>query len=248
MPAKQVMTNSTPAWDAAVQDAFAELARIALADHSMESVMTKIAEISKRVVPGADEVSVTLVDQRSARTVASTGPLAVDLDEVQYAHDRGPCLASIAEGTMVEIAVMSDEQRWPEFTAAAADRGAGSSLSIPIPLQRGVAAALNIYSLRARAFDEGGRSLADTFAGYAAVAIANMHVYEAQGRVAEQLQTAMQSRAVIEQAKGIIMGRQRCTADEAFAELVALSQHSNRKLRDVAQGLVEDAQRDAGGG
>ncbi len=240
------MTNSTSGSDAAVHDAFAQLARITLADHSMESVMTKVAQISKRVVPGADEVSVTFVDQGAARTVASTGSLALDLDEVQYEHDRGPCLASIADGTIVEVPVMSDEERWPEFTAAANDRGAGSSLSVPIPLRRDVAAALNIYSRRTRAFDDEGRTLADTFAGYAGVAIANMHVYEAQSRVAEQLQTAMQSRAVIEQAKGILMGRQRCTADQAFAQLVALSQRSNRKLRDVAHALVEDALRDAG--
>ncbi len=240
------MTNSKPSSDAAVHHAFAQLARIALADHSMESVMTKVAEISKRVVPGADEVSVTFVDRGAARTVASTGSLALVLDELQYEHDRGPCLASITDGTIVEIPVMSDEQRWPQFAAAATDRGAGSSLIVPIPLRRDVAAALNIYSRRARAFDDEGRALADTFAGYAGVAIANMHVYEAQSRVAEQLQTAMQSRAVIEQAKGILMGRQRCTADEAFAQLVALSQRSNRKLRDVAQALVEDAQRDAG--
>jgi GAF domain-containing protein len=238
------MTNSTSG--ASVHEAFAQLARIALADSSMHSVMTKVAEISRRVVPGADEVSVTLVEKGDARTVASTGQLAVDLDEVQYAHDRGPCLASIAEGGPVEIPVIADEHRWPEFVTAAVGRGAGSSLSVPVPVQRGVAAALNLYSRHPRAFDDEGRALADAIADYAAVAIANMHVYEAQSRVAEQLQTAMQSRAVIEQAKGILMGRQRCTADEAFAQLVALSQRSNRKLRDVAQVLVEGAQRDAG--
>ena len=68
-----------------------------------------------------------------------------------------------------------------------------------------------------------------------------MHLYEAQGRVAEQLQTAMQSRAVIEQAKGILMGARRCKAEEAFDILVKLSQDTNRKLRDVAQALVDDA-------
>jgi AmiR/NasT family two-component response regulator len=66
-------------------------------------------------------------------------------------------------------------------------------------------------------------------------------VYAAQGQVAEQLQQAMQSRAVIEQAKGILMGQRRCSARDAFDILVRLSQATNRKLRDVAQALVEDA-------
>ena len=68
-----------------------------------------------------------------------------------------------------------------------------------------------------------------------------MHLHQAQGQVAEQLQTAMQSRAVIEQAKGILMGQRRCTAQEAIDLLVRISQDSNRKLRGVAQALVDAA-------
>ena len=67
-----------------------------------------------------------------------------------------------------------------------------------------------------------------------------MHLYEAQGRVAEQLQTAMHSRATIEQAKGILMGARHCTAEQAFDILVVLSQQTDRKLRDVAQAMVAD--------
>jgi AmiR/NasT family two-component response regulator len=109
-----------------------------------------------------------------------------------------------------------------------------------VPLQREVTAALNIYSVGEDAFDDDAVALASTFGAYAGVALANMHLYEAQGQVAEQLQVAMQSRAVIEQAKGILMGQRRCSAEEAFNALVLLSQAANRKLRDVAQELVDD--------
>jgi AmiR/NasT family two-component response regulator len=68
-----------------------------------------------------------------------------------------------------------------------------------------------------------------------------MHLYQAQGQMAEQLQSAMQSRAVIEQAKGILMGDRRCDAEQAFNILVKLSQDSNRKLREVAQAVVDQA-------
>ena len=80
--------------------------------------------------------------------------------------------------------------------------------------------------------------MAKTFAAYAGVALANIHLYEAQGAVAEQLQQAMQSRAIIEQAKGIIMGQQRCTAVEAFNLLTKASQRENRKLREIATDVV----------
>jgi GAF domain-containing protein len=114
-------------------------------------------------------------------------------------------------------------------------------------VQREVGAALNVYGVDAESFDADAIDLASTFAAYAGVALANMHLYEAQGRVAEQLQTAMASRAVIEQAKGILMGARRCSPEEAFDILVRLSQDSNRKLREVAQALVDEA-RSAGEG
>ena len=223
------------------QDAFAELARITLADHSLDSVMDRIAVLAKTTLGLNGEVSVTLVERGKPSTVAQTGALAVELDERQYDRGYGPCLDSIDGGEPLIVSDMDDEPRWPDWAKSAAALGAGSSLSMPVPLQREVSAALNIYSLDRDAFDDAAVELASTFAAYAGVALANMHLYTAQGQVAEQLQQAMQSRAVIEQAKGILMGQRRCSAQEAFDLLVRLSQSTNRKLRDVAQALVEDA-------
>ncbi len=221
------------------QDAFHELARVTLADHTLDTVMDKVAALTKRTVPGAAEVSVTFVQGEQAATRAYTGPLALHLDERQYDKGYGPCLASIAGAEPVHIQDMATETRWPDFAAEAQQHGAGSSLSIPVPVQREVAAALNIYSTDPNAFDNEAVELASTFAAYAGVALANMHLYQAQGQVAEQLQAAMASRAVIEQAKGILMGQRGCDAEEAFSRLVKLSQDTNRKVRDVAQALVE---------
>ena len=223
------------------QDAFAELAKITLVDHTLDRVMDKIAALAKDTLQLNGEVSVTLVQRGKAVTVAQTGPLALELDERQYARSYGPCLDSIAGGQPLVVKDMRTEQRWPEWARSAAGLGAGSSMSIPVPLQREVSAALNIYSVDADAFDDACVELGSTFAAYAGVALANMHLYQAQGQVAEQLQTAMQSRAVIEQAKGILMGQRRCTAEAAFDLLVRLSQTTNHKLRDVAQALVDDA-------
>lgn len=223
------------------QDAFSALARITLAEHSVDSVMGTIADLAKRTVPGAREVSVTLVERGAAKTVAYTGALAIYLDERQYERGHGPCLDGIDGGEPVRIDDLRRETRWSDWVADALEHGAGSSLSIPVPLQREVSAALNLYGATEHAFDDAGAELAGTFAAYAGVALANMHLYEAQSRVAVQLQTAMQSRAAIEQAKGILMGQRGCTAEEAFTLLVRLSQDTNRKLRDVAQAVLEQA-------
>ena len=223
------------------QDAFAELGRITLADHSLDSVMEKIAQLAKSTLQLKGEVSVTLVERGRPSTIAQTGALAADLDERQYDRGYGPCLDCIDGGEPLLVADMLDEPRWPDWARSAADLGAASSLSIPVPLQREVLAALNIYSTESDAFDDATVELASTFAAYAGVALANMHLYTAQGQVAEQLQSAMRSRAVIEQAKGVLMGQRRCTSQEAFDVLVGLSQHTNRKLRDVAQAVVDQA-------
>jgi GAF domain-containing protein len=193
-------------------------------------------------------VSVTLVERGKPSTIASTGALATDLDERQYERGYGPCLDSIDGGEPLMVRDMDADQRWADWSRSASSAGAGSSLSVPVPLQREVSAALNIYSTDHDAFDQNALELASTFAAYAGVALANMHLYEAQGQVAVQLQAAMHSRAVIEQAKGILIGARRCTAQEAFDILVRLSQDTNRKLRDVAEVLVRDATGDAGAG
>jgi GAF domain-containing protein len=224
------------------QDAFAELAKISLADHSLDHVMAKVATLAKSTLGLNGEVSVTIVDRGKPATIASTGSLATELDERQYARGYGPCLDCIAGGEPLMVKDMDADQRWPDWAQSASSAGAGSSLSIPVPIQREVSAALNIYSTDRDAFDADAVEVAATFAAYAGVALANMHLYQAQGQVAEQLQQAMQSRAVIEQAKGILMGQRRCGPQEAFDLLVLLSQSSNRKLRDVAEALVAQAE------
>jgi GAF domain-containing protein len=223
------------------QDAFAELARLTLAEHSLDTVMETVARLAKSTVPGASEVSVTLLEKGHATTVAATGTLAVAVDERQYARGSGPCLDSIAAGEPVRIDDMRTETRWPGYARDARTGRGREQLEHPVPVQRELSAALNVYSTSEHAFDDSSLELAETFAAYAGVALANMHLYEAQSKVAEQLQAAMQSRAVIEQAKGILMGQRGCSAQEAFDVLVRLSQDTNRKLRDVAQALVDEA-------
>lgn len=221
--------------------AFDELAGLVLSEQSMDGLLQRVADLAKAVVPGAAEVSVTLVGKDKSTTVVSTGALATALDETQYDEGFGPCIDAAVGGEVASIPDMANDTRWPEFARVATDRGALSSLSTPIPLQQYANAALNIYGLTPGAFDDAAMELAFSFASYAGVALANMHLYESTRTLAEQLQNAMESRAVIEQAKGVLMGQRQCDAEEAFDILVKLSQQSNRKLREVAQALLDSA-------
>jgi GAF domain-containing protein len=222
-------------------EAFAQLAQIKFADTSFNGFLDKIAELARRTIAGADEVSVTLLRGTDAHTAAFTGELASACDERQYQSGHGPCLDAAQATVTLWIADMRSETRWPDYTPLAVEAGAHSSLSIGLPVYESVTGALNVYATKPDGFDDDAMVLAQTFADYAAVAMTNAHLYESQVTLAQHMQTAMESRAVIEQAKGIIMGSRRCTANEALAILTMLSQDTNRKLREVAAALVAEA-------
>ena len=162
---------------------------------------------------------------------------------------------------MVESPSLRADQRWPAYAAFAADRGINSSLSIPLTV-RGpatlagpvvdsspIAAAVvdgrvgvvNLYSRREGDFSAEERWAAQTFAEQAAVAIYNARTYEAAHQLTMDLQAALTSRAVIEQAKGILIARHAVSPEDAFDLLRERSQQANRKLRVIAQELVEEA-------
>jgi GAF domain-containing protein len=224
-------------------EAFAALGRIKLSETDLPGVLNKISELAQRAIPGAEEVSVTLVRGTGAYTAAFTGEIALILDEWQYDQGRGPCVDAAQAAAVVSVPDTGADDRWPEWGARARAAGVHSSLSIGLPIQDAVVGALNIYGTKPDTFDDDAITLAQAFAGYAAVAMANAHLYDSTASLAHHMQTAMESRAIIEQAKGIVMAERRCTSDEAFGILVRVSQDTNRKLRDVATALVDRAAR-----
>jgi GAF domain-containing protein len=154
-------------------DAFADLGRIAFDRTPTDEVLGRIAQLAKRTVPGADEVSVTLQDAGGARTAAYTGEVALQVDEWQYIYGNGPCLTAAAAAVTVPVADTAADVRWPDWADHALEAGVHSSLSVGIPVQQSTASALNVYSTKPEAFDEDATMLAQTFAGYVAIAVAN---------------------------------------------------------------------------
>src|SRR4051794_18868301 len=220
--------------------AFEELSKLVLGEESLTAVLQRVAQLARSVVLDARDVSVTLLkDNQTPETVVFTGPLAVQLDERQYDAGFGPCLDAAVSGTTIPVSNASSDSPYPEFSRISLRAGVTHSLSVGLPVPQRVVGALNLYADGDAAFDEQAVELAETFAGYAGVAIANAALYTSTANLAKNLQAAMQSRSVIEQAKGIVMGRNRCTADEAFTILVAMSQKRNAKLRTLAQEIVD---------
>jgi GAF domain-containing protein len=222
----------------AVQQAFEELGRISFAEHSLESVLHTVTELATRVLPRKPVTSLTILTGGRAATVASSGDLALRLDEVQYRLGSGPCLAAAETGTTSEIADTGGAEEWPEFAAEAAAAGCGSVLSFPLPVREKVAGALNVYNREFTVADDRTRTLVSRFADYAVVPVSNMYLYETAVERAEHLAAALDSRAVIDQAKGILMERFKLTPDQAFQALTRVSMETNTKVRDIAERFV----------
>ncbi|SNS10801.1 GAF domain-containing protein [Geodermatophilus pulveris] len=218
--------------------ALERLGRLALRDLSMEELLEAVADSAKAVMPGSPEVSIFVRASDRRVTITSTGPLATDLDEVQYSQEQGPCLSAAATQELTEIPDTRAETRWPDYVRRAAERGNLSSLSVPLRIDEETSGALNIYARQARAFDDDSRGVATAFGPYAAVAIGNMQDYQSARGMVGNLRAALESRAVIDQAKGILMERHRITADQAFQLLAHASMTTNTKVRDVADHLV----------
>jgi GAF domain-containing protein len=221
-------------------EALQRLAESSLRETSMEGLLQIVAEVAKQVMPGDPETSVLVVFRRIPTTVVYTGRLAIQCDDRQVELGHGPCLHAAGSGELTEIADARAETRWPDYVRQSAERGALGSLSAPVPMREGTRAALNVYARTPNAFDQESRSLAVRLAPYAAVAIANMQAYQDAQNLADDVQTALASRAVIDQATGVLMERHDVTADRAFQMLARTAMETDTTVRDVAEHLVRD--------
>ena len=216
----------------------AALAGFVITDSTLDDTLLRMAELACKVVP-ADMAGVTLLAEGRPATGVFSDPQASGLDTVQYGAD-GPCLESFRRQQVCRIDSMYTEQRWPEFTAAAAAHGVTASLSLPLTACGKRLGVLALYS-RTGPFTAEAVLKAGNFAAPASALLANVQAYWDARELAERLQRAMRSRATIEHAVGILMARGGGTPEETFQLLVRASQRENRKLRDIAADIVDHA-------
>jgi GAF domain-containing protein len=225
--------------DLPIPSSLASLSRFLLGEMTLAQTLTRVAELTQAALPAARSVGLTLhIDGRDSTPIFSNA-LAPEIDEAQYEADDGPCLSAFRERQRTAIADTAEPGRWEAFRAAALARGIRSTLSLPLLVapDRAVGA-MNLYAGEPEAFTGNDSHTGEMFATQAAIVLANAQSYWDARQLSDDLSQAMHSRAVIEQAKGILMGAEGITADEAFAMLVTASQRENRKLRDIASRIV----------
>ena len=209
----------------------ADLARDMQDQPDSAAVLDVIVAAAVGTVPGAEEASISLA-QRGRRVVsaAATGDVSRRFDDLQTETRQGPCMDAMYEET-IRVDDLPSEQRWPELARRAGEVGVASMLCVQLFVAGDDLGALNLLARRPGAFTDESERIGLLFASHAAVAVA-------QAQKVNHLGTALASRDVIGQAKGVLMERYKITPDQAFFLLAKVSQETNRKLHEVAEYLT----------
>ncbi|MCE7010838.1 GAF and ANTAR domain-containing protein [Kibdelosporangium philippinense] len=204
-------------------------------------VLDAVCSEAVRVVPGADMASITAIDERGARTAAYSDKRAYEVDQAQYAAGDGPCLRAAATGETVRLSLYNASELWPDFAASAKQVGVGSYLAAPLRVDDRLAGAINLFGFGDHGFAEMDSKLLDLYVTVVTFGLRTIHRYQQVRELADNLETAMRSRAVIEQAKGILMATYKISDDAAIQRLISYSQGTNTKLRQIAAEFVRKA-------
>jgi GAF domain-containing protein len=244
----ELSTSQRDADEVDLQAGLRGLAGIVAGARGVFELLGEVAEFAAHAIPGVDGAGVTLVeaseDGPRFQMGHATAQFVQEIDTFQYGDLRqGPCITSMESRRAIVSASLGGDRRWPHFGGRVARMGVHSALSLPLIVDDRVLGAINCYANGHDAFGEHAVRLGSQFAGPAAVSIYNAELLAGARDRAGQLQQAMESRAVIDQAIGIIRSRLGVSSELAFGRLVRMSQKENIKLREVAAQLVEEAVR-----
>lgn len=225
--------------DAALE--LARLAGLALTEPDLDTALVAITRVAVAVVEPCDGASLTMRSRGVPSAPLASDEWATELDNLQFVEQEGPCLNCLREGSVMRSRDLAVDHRFPAYGPKAGELGARSALSLPLVADGRTVGALNLYSRAPDTFDNETVAVGELLAAHASLAISAATAYYSSRDLADQMRQALESRAVIEQAKGVLMAQRGGNPDDAFATLVELSQRSNRKLRDVARAVVDSA-------
>lgn len=226
--------KSSPMDDAAT---YAALRKLDLSGRPLAITFHELAELTQRAIGEASYVSVTVLGQRGPHTAAFTGDVALRLDGRQYETGHGPCLDAAVSMSAVHVVVDDAAAPYPDFRRSAAAEGVTHSLSVGIPATGLIVGGLNLYG-SSGPFSAQSARMIRIFAGIAGLAYA-AKVGEGEAPSVVQLEQALATREVVNQAQGVLMARLACSRAEAFLTLARLADEQGITVHQAAQTLVD---------
>jgi anti-anti-sigma factor len=212
-------------------------------DEVIDASLRRVTELVGATMQGADGVSITLERDGRLSTVAASNSTVMEMDGHQYETGQGPCLSAAAEGCGFHIQSLANETRWPAFVPLALEQGIASILSTPLKTVERSLGALNIYSNSERVFGPQQQELAALFASHASALLADPVPSDAQ--MNERLADALESRRTIARAQGVLMARERITANDAAAAIHRSARTACVTVARQAETIVASTQSDA---
>jgi GAF domain-containing protein len=216
----------------------ANVAELVLSDDDSPGPLRQLTDLSLELIPGSSGAGVVAAGD-SSWSYAESDDGVGGLHQLQMQTGDGPVAETLRFGEARRIDDAGAETRWPEVCAAMAAAGLRSCLALPLRTDRRPGAALALYSRKADAFAGSDHDIALLFAAQGGVAVRNALLYSNCRKLVANLHVALESRAVIEQAKGILVADLGYSPEDAFKRLSVMSQNTNRKVKDIATDLVE---------
>lgn len=221
-------------------DVFDRLVGLLEAAVPLETVLARLVQSATVTIPDTASATVTVLGRDGPHTIAASHDWANRLDQHQYTVEDGPCLRAARTGQLVRVDTTTGEH-WPEFCHTARRHEVAVAVGVPLLIDEDLlpmAAAMNLTTTHVGAFDPLDEALLELFTHALSTAINHAYRHQQARELVDQLGQALDNRDVIGQAKGLLMARHRCSAEEAFEHLRNASQQANVKLRDVAARLV----------
>jgi transcriptional regulator with GAF, ATPase, and Fis domain len=226
--------------DRQLAETFVELADTLVDDFDVVDFLHQVTVRCAEVL-GVSAAGVLLTDQRGTlQVVAASTEQTRLLELLQLQTDQGPCPECFHTGRPIAVADLSSAaDRWPRFIAAARQVGFASVHALPMRLRTDVIGALNLFGTQPGALDADTIRLGQALADVATIGLLQARAIHQRDTIAEQLQSALNSRVIIEQAKGVIAERRQLDMDQSFTLLRSTARSSNRRLSDLARAIVD---------
>jgi transcriptional regulator with GAF, ATPase, and Fis domain len=226
--------------DRRVREVFIELADTLVDDFDIIDFLDRLAELCSELL-GVSACGILVVDHLGAlNLVAASTEQARLMELIQLQNSEGPCLEALTSGRPVQHPDLREPTPWPQFAAAAVDAGYLSVQALPMRLRDTVLGALNLFGAQTGPLDDDTIAFGQALADAATIGIVHQRAMARHEVVTEQLQTALNSRVLIEQAKGFLSHSLGLGVDEAFKELRSYARANNRRLTEVAEDIVQD--------
>jgi hypothetical protein len=211
---------------------------LSVANKSLSRSLNELVTLTSRQVRSCSGATAALWQDGEPLVMAASHPDVAGLIDIELAARSGPEFEALASGTTVPCQDTLSERRWPEYTQAALARGVRCSVTLA-HVAGTAAVTLSLFGARPRVLDPDQLPLAELLVAVGGAVIGNMSSYNDAERMALQLREATESRALVDQAKGILMHALGCDADQAFDRLREISQQHNLKVTEVARRIID---------